>query len=91
MFVVSEINIRTVSQLEDNVKALEFKLSQQQIEKLDNVSKFELGFPHNFIGQVFLFGNKFLICRVTKPIPGLNGVEFWSKGKEPKAKKLRIV
>jgi len=39
-----------VAQLEDNLKALDFKLSESQIKRLDDVSKPDLGWPHTFLG-----------------------------------------
>jgi aryl-alcohol dehydrogenase-like predicted oxidoreductase len=44
------VGVRTVDQLKENLGALDFSLSKDQITRLDEVSKFELGFPHNFIG-----------------------------------------
>jgi aryl-alcohol dehydrogenase-like predicted oxidoreductase len=39
---------RKVSQVEDNLKAVEFALSEEQLKRLDQVSRIELGFPHEF-------------------------------------------
>ncbi|KFZ03567.1 hypothetical protein V502_10841 [Pseudogymnoascus sp. VKM F-4520 (FW-2644)] len=54
---------RKVEHLQDNIKALSVKLTEEQIEYLDNVRPFNLGFPHNFVpldpnvtGQSFLIG-----------------------------------
>jgi len=47
------IGCRTVQQLEDNIAALQFELSQEQIDKIKEASKFSIGFPHNFIGTSF--------------------------------------
>lgn len=44
------IGARTIEQFEDNIKSLEFKLSEEQIGKLNRESAPELIFPHNFIG-----------------------------------------
>lgn len=43
---------RSVAQLDDNLKALELKLSSDDIKALDEASHFELGYPYNFIGSV---------------------------------------
>ena len=40
---------RKVEHLQDNIKALSIKLTEEQIEYLDNVKPFNLGFPHNFV------------------------------------------
>jgi len=47
------IGCRTVQQLEDNIAALQFELSQEQIDKIKEATKFSIGFPHNFIGTSF--------------------------------------
>jgi len=38
-----------VDQLSDNLAALEIKLSAEHLQQLDDVSKIELGFPHEFL------------------------------------------
>ncbi|KAI9150636.1 putative aryl-alcohol dehydrogenase AAD14 [Paramyrothecium foliicola] len=41
---------RKVEQLHDNIQALSIKLTDEQIEYLESVEEFDLGFPGNFIG-----------------------------------------
>jgi hypothetical protein len=41
---------RKVEYLHDNIQALKIKLSREQIEYLESVRPFEIGFPNNFIG-----------------------------------------
>lgn len=41
---------RKVEHLRDNIKALEIKLTPGQIQYLENVKEFDIGFPSNFIG-----------------------------------------
>ncbi|RJE18578.1 norsolorinic acid reductase [Aspergillus sclerotialis] len=41
---------RKVEHLRDNIKALEIKLTPEQIEYLESVKPFDIGFPNNFIG-----------------------------------------
>ena len=41
---------RKVEHLKDNIKALSIHLSNKQIEQLDGVVPFNIGFPNNFIG-----------------------------------------
>lgn len=41
---------RKVEHLKDNIKALSIKLSDKQIEHLESVVPFDVGFPNNFIG-----------------------------------------
>jgi len=45
------VGARTVAQLEDNIAALEFKLSAEHIERLNKVSAPSLGFPFSFISN----------------------------------------
>ncbi|GAB1545402.1 aldo/keto reductase [Scytonema sp. NUACC21] len=48
--VVSPIlGARRVSHLEDNLECLDFVLSPEQMEHLDNLSEIDLGFPHTFL------------------------------------------
>ncbi|CAB4441424.1 unnamed protein product [Rhizophagus irregularis] len=48
----SLIGARTVSQLEENLRSLEFKLTPEQMKRLDDVSKpNEVPFPHKFSNQ----------------------------------------
>jgi aryl-alcohol dehydrogenase-like predicted oxidoreductase len=50
------IGARTMDQLEDNLGALEVKLTAEQIKALDEVSQPKLNFPHDFLGPVKAFG-----------------------------------
>ncbi len=43
------IGARKISHLEDNIGALDFTLSAEQLDRLNKVSSFDLPFPHNFI------------------------------------------
>lgn len=42
---------RKVEHLQQNIKALDIKLSDKQIEELESVYSFEPGFPNNFVGE----------------------------------------
>ncbi len=42
---------RKVEHLKDNIQALSIRLTQKQIEYLESVRPFEVGFPNNFIGE----------------------------------------
>ncbi|CAG8438860.1 5146_t:CDS:2 [Acaulospora morrowiae] len=46
----SLIGARTKAQLVENIKALEFKLTPEQINRLDNVSEPPMSFPQSFYG-----------------------------------------
>jgi aryl-alcohol dehydrogenase-like predicted oxidoreductase len=62
------IGARTIEQLEDNLGALETKLTPEQIAKLDEVSQPKLNFPHDFLRNVGGFGyNGSTIDGITAP------------------------
>jgi len=60
------IGIRNLDQLKDNLAALEFTLTADQMKRLDDVSKPELGFPHDFLGGVTTQENNWLKLNGTK-------------------------
>jgi aryl-alcohol dehydrogenase-like predicted oxidoreductase len=43
---------RTLAQLEDNLKAAELKLDDAQLERLDEASALELGYPYDFMQRL---------------------------------------
>ena len=47
--IIPIIGARSHAQLIDNLKCLELEMEAQHIEALENVSKIELGFPHDFL------------------------------------------
>jgi aryl-alcohol dehydrogenase-like predicted oxidoreductase len=61
--MVPLIGARKESQMIDNLGAVEFKLTQEHFQRLDEVSKIELGFPHDFLSsdpvRNALFGTTF--------------------------------
>ncbi len=50
------IGARTMEQLEDNLGALEVKLTAEQVKALDEASQPKLNFPHDFLKGVKAFG-----------------------------------
>jgi aryl-alcohol dehydrogenase-like predicted oxidoreductase len=58
--VIPIIGARTVEQVKQNIACLEFTLKADQIERLNKISKVELGFPHDFLNsevpRSFLYG-----------------------------------
>jgi aryl-alcohol dehydrogenase-like predicted oxidoreductase len=46
------IGARSVEQLDDNLKAADLKLSAEEVQKLDDASAFEMGYPYKFIGNI---------------------------------------
>jgi aryl-alcohol dehydrogenase-like predicted oxidoreductase len=56
------IGARTEAQINDNLGCLDFELTQDQLKRLEEKSKIQLGFPHDFISEaakMFLYGNTF--------------------------------
>ena len=49
--IVPLVGAKTRDQLEDNLGCLEFTLTEEQKTRLDDASKIELGFPHDFLAQ----------------------------------------
>ena len=45
------LGARKLEQLQDNLKCLEVSLSPEQLQRLNQVSQIELGFPHDFLGN----------------------------------------
>jgi aryl-alcohol dehydrogenase-like predicted oxidoreductase len=45
------LGARKLEQLQDNLKCLEVTLSPEQLQRLNQVSHIELGFPHDFLGS----------------------------------------
>lgn len=43
---------RSVAQLEENVKATEVVLTNEQLQRLDQASSFDLGYPYSFIASI---------------------------------------
>jgi aryl-alcohol dehydrogenase-like predicted oxidoreductase len=44
--------VRSVAQLDDNLRAAEVALSAEQVKRLDDASAFDLGYPYTFIHQL---------------------------------------
>ncbi len=60
--IIPIIGARTEAQIIDNLGCLDFELNTDQLKRLDEKIKIELGFPHDFIsgeGRDFAFGNTF--------------------------------
>ena len=49
--IIPIIGARIESQIEDNLGCLEFELTSEQMQRLNEVSKIELGFPHDFLNS----------------------------------------
>ncbi len=53
------LGARKLEQLEDNLAVLEWELSAEQLKRLDEVSRIDLGFPHDWHGSPYVFGATF--------------------------------
>jgi aryl-alcohol dehydrogenase-like predicted oxidoreductase len=52
--IVPILGARSLDQVEDNLGALDVKLTEDQLERLDQVSAIEPGFPHDFLASGFV-------------------------------------
>jgi aryl-alcohol dehydrogenase-like predicted oxidoreductase len=58
--VIPILGARRVSQMQDNLDCLTWTLTPEQIQRLDKVSDFEIGFPQGFIaGNRFIYGDTY--------------------------------
>ena len=61
--IIPILGARTAGQLKESLECLEFELDREALEKLDEVSRVELGFPHEFLSsegiQKVRFGDTF--------------------------------
>jgi aryl-alcohol dehydrogenase-like predicted oxidoreductase len=49
--IIPIVGVRTDAQLKENLKCLNFPLSDEQLKRLDEISKIDLGFPHEFLSR----------------------------------------
>jgi aryl-alcohol dehydrogenase-like predicted oxidoreductase len=49
--IIPIIGSRKESQVKDSLACLEFVLSDDQMQRLNEISKIELGFPHDFLNS----------------------------------------
>jgi aryl-alcohol dehydrogenase-like predicted oxidoreductase len=49
--IIPIIGAKTESQLKDNIDCMKFNLNDEQLNKLNEKSKIDLGFPHNFLSS----------------------------------------
>lgn len=58
--IIPILGARSGEQLKDNLAVLEWELDSEQLSRLDEVSRIQLGFPHNFLeGNPYIFGATF--------------------------------
>lgn len=60
--IIPILGARRLSQLKDNLGALEFSLSQEQLKRLSDINSPDPGFPHSFwndyVRRDLIFGEK---------------------------------
>ena len=63
------MDARKESQIKDNLACLEFELTDEQMKILNEVSKIELGFPHDFLNSEMIkdiiYGGTYSSIRTT--------------------------
>ena len=52
--IIPIIGARNLSQINDNLACLEFELSNEQMQRLTEISKIELGFPNDFLAAEYI-------------------------------------
>ncbi|MDB9505859.1 MAG: aldo/keto reductase [Microcystis aeruginosa BS13-02] len=52
--VIPIIGARRLSQLQDNLACVDFNLTREQLQRLDNISAISLGFPHELLASQFV-------------------------------------
>ncbi|MBP2682501.1 MAG: putative oxidoreductase, aryl-alcohol dehydrogenase like protein, partial [Deltaproteobacteria bacterium] len=59
--IVPILGAKTVAQLQDNLGSLDITLGPEHLARLDEASKIDLGFPHDFLVQArsYIFGKTF--------------------------------
>jgi aryl-alcohol dehydrogenase-like predicted oxidoreductase len=60
--IIPIIGAKTEAQITDNLGCLDFELTPDQLKRLDDKTKIQLGFPHDFMSEdnlTFLFGKSF--------------------------------
>jgi aryl-alcohol dehydrogenase-like predicted oxidoreductase len=66
------LGARRADQLADNLACLEWTLSDEQLQQLNEVSKIEYGFPRDFLelgAKQFIYGNTFDLIDKHRPYP----------------------
>ena len=70
--IIPIIGARKETQIKDNLSCLEFELTSEQMQRLNEVSKIELGFPHDFLNSEtikdFIYGGTYSLIRNTNAV-----------------------
>jgi aryl-alcohol dehydrogenase-like predicted oxidoreductase len=57
--IIPILGARGREQIEDSLGAVDIELSEAELKRLDDVSRIELGFPHDFVGRALAYGETF--------------------------------
>jgi aryl-alcohol dehydrogenase-like predicted oxidoreductase len=57
--IIPIVGARSRAHIEDSLGAVDVELSDEELERLVEVSRIELGFPHDFEGRAFAHGATF--------------------------------
>lgn len=67
--IIPIIGARKETQIKDNLACIEFELTSEQMQRLNEVSKIELGFPHDFLNSEMvkdiIYGGTYSLIRNT--------------------------
>lgn len=70
--IIPIIGARKETQIKDNLSCLEFELISEQMQRLNEVSKIELGFPHDFLNSEMIkdiiYGGTYSLIRNTNAV-----------------------
>jgi aryl-alcohol dehydrogenase-like predicted oxidoreductase len=70
--IIPIIGARKETQIKDNLACLEFELTTEQMQRLNEVSKIELGFPHDFLNSEMIkdivYGGTYSLIRNTNAV-----------------------
>jgi len=70
--IIPIIGARKETQIKDNLACLEFELTSEQMQRLNEVSKIELGFPHDFLNsemiEDIIYGGTYSLIRNTNAV-----------------------
>jgi aryl-alcohol dehydrogenase-like predicted oxidoreductase len=57
--VVPIVGARTSTQIQDSIGAVDIELSAEELDRLEQPSRIDLGFPHDFAGRAMAHGTTF--------------------------------
>jgi aryl-alcohol dehydrogenase-like predicted oxidoreductase len=57
--VIPIVGARTSEQIHDSLGAVDIELSADELDRLEQLSRIDLGFPHDFAGRAMAHGTTF--------------------------------